>query len=184
MAVLCEAISVVIKGSAIEDKFPGGEDAFLKIVPNQTLCGDTELLRVGFMTPVDAKAFVEMLEDNGLVHLEDEEAVDLVVVDQLRGFMSSCSWAEVGRSPLDEDKKQVVTACYLKGSEIELLLCPDGWKYEESLSSSYGFVPSGHLDKSLVYLRTEDRMDVYFNILSGKEVYVGRTSDKELEEDN
>ena len=52
---------------------------------------------------------------------------------------------------------------------------PDGWEYEKSLSSSYGFAPSEHIEKGLKFLRHEDGKDVYFNELTGKEVYVGRT---------
>lgn len=174
---------MVIRSSAIEDKFRGGEEAFLRTVPNDTLCSDTELFRVGFMTPADVGVYIEMLVENGLVHVENGEALDLVVVDQMRGFTTPCSWAEAGRIPMNNEKTQVITACRLKGSTIEVLMHPDGWKYEESLSCSYGFVPSEHVDRSLVFLRSDKSMDVYMNTLTGEEVYVGRTSDRELEKD-
>jgi hypothetical protein len=44
------------------------------------------------------------------------------------------------------------------------------------LSASFGFVPDPHLDKSLTFLRHQDGLDVYWNRLSGKEVFIGRTS--------
>ena len=174
---------MVIRCSAIDDKFPGGEEAFLKTVPNETLCSDTELVRVGFMTPADVGAYIEMREESGLVHVKNGEATDLVVVDQMSGFTTPCSWAEAGRIPMNEEQSQVVTACRLKGSTIEVLMHPDGWKYEESLSNSYGFVPSEHVDRSLIFLRNDKGVDVYMNTLTGEEVYVGRTSDRDLEID-
>jgi hypothetical protein len=53
MAVLIEAISVVIRADTLLKKFPGGWGAFKLIVPNQTLCADNEIVRVGFMAPQD-----------------------------------------------------------------------------------------------------------------------------------
>jgi len=41
MPVLVEATSVIIKRSAIDEKWPGGWESFVRDVPNQTLCADT-----------------------------------------------------------------------------------------------------------------------------------------------
>jgi len=46
VAILIEAISVVIKRSVIDNKFPGGWEAFAEDCPNQTLCADSALARV------------------------------------------------------------------------------------------------------------------------------------------
>ena len=51
MAVLCEAISVVVRRDAIDKYFKGGWIKFVDDVPNSTMCTDGELVRVGFMTP-------------------------------------------------------------------------------------------------------------------------------------
>ena len=59
MPVLVEAISVIIKVEAIQSKFPGGWNGFENVVPNQTLCSDGEIARVGFMDPADAESFIE-----------------------------------------------------------------------------------------------------------------------------
>ena len=63
MAVLVEGISVIIRRRVIEEKFPGGWDAFVEDVPNETLCADDELARVGFMSPDDVKAYCKKLID-------------------------------------------------------------------------------------------------------------------------
>ena len=44
-------------------------------------------------------------------------------------------------------------------------------------------MPSEHVDRSLIFLRNDEGVDVYMNTLTGEEVYVGRTSDRDLEND-
>ena len=134
MAVLVEAISVIVKASVIESKYPGGNEAFLADVPNQTLCTDGELARVGFMTPDDVGRFIDKLEANGLQHVINGEAADLVVADQQQGFTTPCSWAQVCRMAINDDMNLAVTACVMVDSKIELLACPEDWEYEGSLS--------------------------------------------------
>ena len=73
MTVLVEGISVVVRASAL-DRYPGGWSAFKAAVPNQTLCADGELIRVGFMHPADVQAYVSELEQLGLRYLVDGSA--------------------------------------------------------------------------------------------------------------
>jgi hypothetical protein len=173
MAVLIEAISVVIRTDALFEKYPGGWNAFKKIVPNKTLCSDNELARVGFMAPQDVSAFVGKLQQAGLVFLRSEKAVDLAVVDQLRGLTTPCDWLEFGH--INMGTNQEVAACRLAGSQTMQVFTPDGWEYEGSLSASQGFVSNENVNKDLKYLRTENGVDVYLNKTTGKEVYIGRT---------
>ena len=51
MAVLVEAISVVVRLDAIDRLFAGGRTAMDKLIPNGTYCEDGELMRVGFLSP-------------------------------------------------------------------------------------------------------------------------------------
>ncbi len=62
MAVLVEAISIIIRRTAIDKKYPGGWDAFVKNAPNQTLCADKKIARLGFMSPFDVESFIKGLE--------------------------------------------------------------------------------------------------------------------------
>ncbi|MGJ5044079.1 MULTISPECIES: hypothetical protein [unclassified Bradyrhizobium] len=176
MAVLIEAISVVVKLASLFERAPTGWDGFKASLPNATLCSDNELARVGFMAAEDVRTFVEFLTaSHGLIHTSNGEAVDIVVVDQLAGPRSSCSWIEYGHVNLGGNPKMRVAACRLKGSAVRQVFTPDGWEFENSLSHTYGFVPGGSEAKSLKFLRTQDGVDVYRNELTGKEVYVGRT---------
>ena len=172
MAVLVEAISVIVRMDAIKEKYPGGWVTFRDKVPNRTLCADDELARIGFMTPDDVKDFVSALEHSGLIYGEDGKSKDLVVVDQLRGPLVPCDWIEFGHV----GKEEHVAACRLTGSSHTVLMRPDGWSFEGSLSQTYGFVPiKAEEEKSLKFLRNENGIDVYLNLVTGSEVLVGRT---------
>lgn len=173
MAVLIEAISVVVRADAIHARYRGGWDVFRDSVCNRTLCGDYELARIGFMTPADVEGYVGDLERSGLTYIEFGRAKDLVVVDQMRGPTAACEWIEFGHIDLDDDPKKRIAACRLKGSLNQQIVMPEGWSFESSLSSTYGFIPNDS-GGGLTFLRHEDGLDVYFNELTGKEVFVGR----------
>ena len=82
MAVLLEAISVVVRRDVIDSRFPGGWNEFVLFVPNATLCADDHLARVGFMQPSEVEDFVVALEAHGILFVSDGAARDMVVIDQ------------------------------------------------------------------------------------------------------
>src|SRR4051795_4165514 len=96
MAVLIKGISVVIRADRLLAAFGNDWEAFKAVVPNKTLCADSEIARVGFMAPADVKHFVDDLTDVGLTYIVDGTAQDLVVVDQQRGPLVQCAWIEFG----------------------------------------------------------------------------------------
>lgn len=143
---------------------------FVAIAPNEKLCCDNELARVGFMDPKDVEVFVGMLERRGFRYRDPGgAAVDLVVVDQ-RGPAVPCEWLEWGRIPMEGGS---VSACRLKGSQEKQLFSPDGWRFEGSLSQRFGFQAAGAQERYR-FVRREDGLDVYFDTATGKEVYAGR----------
>jgi hypothetical protein len=175
MAVLIEAISVVVRQSAIERLLPNGFADFKALVPNNTLCADPELARVGFMTPADTGSFCDDLRRRGFVFAADGPDCDFTVVDQLRGPTIPVPWLEFGHIDYAGEGSRVA-ASRLAGSVIDQFMTPDSWCYENSLSRSFGFVPTEHMDKSLRFLRRDGGFDVYFNELTGEEVFVGRSA--------
>jgi hypothetical protein len=175
LAVLAEAISVVIRCDRLLAVFGNDWNAFKAIVPNQTLCADNELVRVGFMSPADVEGFVDTIQRRGLTYLVDGVAKDIVVVDQLRGPLARCDWIEFGHISLDGDPNKKVAACRLVGSSQSVVVMPEGWRFEQSLSVSFGFVPNEQVDKSLRFVRRQDGLDVYKNALTDREVFIGRT---------
>ena len=173
MAVLVEALSVVIRVSTLEEKYPGGLDAYARECPNRTFCCDGQITRVGFMTPTDVRAFVMSLQRKGLEPFGDDCWNDVAVVDQQSTRTTApCDWLMSGRK-FDGP----VFAC-LKGDDaapIEIRV-PVGWKYEGSLSQQYGYVPKEEMPERMVFLRSEGMQDFYLDRATGKEVCVGRTS--------
>ena len=176
MAVLIEAVSVIIRVDVLLKKFPGGWDAFQHFIPNKTLCADTEIARVGFMSPQDVESFIKNLQNIGLEFLRSGEAIEIAVADQILGLTSKCSWLELYYGTL-YDNGPLVTACSLVGSRIMGLVTPSGWEFEDSLSSSFGCVPIEHEEKVMKYLRHENGYDIYLNPTTGKEMYAARTGE-------
>ena len=171
MAVLVEGISVIVRRDSVVARYSGGWDQFVADAPNRTFCADSDLARIGFMAPDDVAAFIDFLQKRGLVFLEDGRAVDFCVCDQQSGPTCGCSWVEFGQIEFDNYR---VAAARLAGSTSLDLHTPDSWSYENSLSRQFSFIPTGEESKSLRYLRHENGTDVYLNLLTGKEVYIGR----------
>lgn len=185
MAVLVEALSVIVRKDSIESKFIGGKDAFLDLIPNTTFCYDDELARIGFMTPTDVEAFIENLEMHGLQFRSPIGAVDIAVVDQLHGPTTDVSWLEVSQIGIGDGRK--VTACWLfegekigygvhiKGESLSLAV-PEGWVYENSISSNTNFVLNEDIRSQLEFIRTDGSVDVFLDAKTGGEVFIGRTN--------
>lgn len=171
MAVLVEAISVIIRRNAIVERFVGGWDAFQHNIPNGTFCKDDDLVRVGFMTPNDTRAYVSELESNGLIFQRGDKTVDMAVVDQLHGFTVPAPWLEFGTIQFKEMK---IKACWLAGTTLKGVGFPAGWKYEKSLSQRPGFATEESAKERLIFLRIENGTEVYLDLDTGKEMFVGR----------
>lgn len=174
MAVLLEGISVIVIRARIDDAYPGGWTGFVADSPNQTLCADSEVARVGFMVPADVDWFLERLRRAGLVDVIDDCFVDCVVVDQILGPMRECPWLECATGEIPDG---TVTACWLLGSEPGTVEVPEGWTWKGSLSEKPHFAPADQVAHSFEFLRHEDGVDVFLDRLTGKVGYVGRTSD-------
>ena len=153
MAVLVEAISVVVRKDAIREKLRGGWEAFLQAVPNNTMCADEEIVRVGFMSPDEAKEFVTGLKNNGLRFVVDGRALDLAVVDQQRGLTEKCEWLEFCQVPFGDTGGKVAVCWFFNGPRVGAgihlrgteftLVTPAGWQFEGSLSQHFRFVQMG-----------------------------------------
>lgn len=142
MAVLVEGISVIMRQDRLIEAFEGDWDAFETLLPNDTLCGDNELVRVGFLSPPDVQGFVECLGTYGLVHLKAGRSVDIVIADQQFGFSAPCDWAEMVSTNWDGDPAKRVPACRMKESRLTVLGHPEDWTWNGSLLDDFEFTPS------------------------------------------
>ena len=97
MAVLLEAINVVIKQQSILDKYPNGELGFLGDVTvyDAPWHSDLKLSRVGFFDPNNMYPFLKRLEERGLVFTDD-----FCIVDMVTGPTKPCSWLGFARQPI------------------------------------------------------------------------------------
>lgn len=136
MAVLVEAMSLIVRLDAINEQYVGGLEAFIAGVHSATVCMDGELLRVGFLSLSEADANIHRLEAGGLQYLEGGAPRDMILVDQLRGPSAPCDWLEVGEMQIGPG--QSVMAARLVDSEIGTLFTPEGWRYEHSHSKALG----------------------------------------------
>ena len=172
MAVLVEAISVIVQAEAVNRKYKGGLPGFAADAPNRTFCTDNEIARVGFMHPNDAGAYVQHLVAQGLVFLDSaRSAVDLAVVDQRNGPTTPCTWIDFFRANVPGG---TVSAARLKGSNEGRLFCPPGWSMEGSLSKQFIYHPGTEAETHLQFVRRMNDVDVFLDKRTGKELYVGR----------
>ncbi len=182
MAVLIEAISVVCRRDAIENKVLGGWNSFLEVVPNQTLCFDEFLSRVGFTSPVDVEKFCNELQNLGLAFVEDEKFIDIAVVDQREGPTLHCDWLIFQRVEFFKPAMKIAVCEFKTHSapqknteDLSLSVCfPQNWKYENSLSRKSHFTPIEEISSKYKFLRHENNVDVFLDLETGKEVFMGR----------
>lgn len=175
MAVLIEGISVVVRCRSVVEKFAGGAANFKRSIPNGTLRSDGELACVTFMTPSDARVYIERLCGVGLVHRGDDgRAVDLVVVDQNQGPVTLCEWLDFGHADWDGDPTQVVAVCCARPTKSSAIVVPEGWVYSSSLTANHRFVEGGSIPPNLSVARSENGIDVLVDKDSGREYFVRR----------
>jgi hypothetical protein len=172
MAVLIEAFSVVIRRDAVEAKYPGGIIQFINDGPNNTLCMDRDIVRVGFMAESEANDFIESLKRDGFRCEVNGEGNEIALVEQFRGVCPPCDWLEFLQ--LRMYGYQEVSACNLKGGPFDGLSIPKG---DTSFSKNKPIVTNEtEFRARMTFLRHEGNCDVYFDKLTGKELYIGRTS--------
>jgi hypothetical protein len=93
MAVLIEGFSVVVRREAIEGKFPGGLDAYIRQRVNETYCADDRVCRVAFTVGADARAYVRQLVAAGLDGPVEGPSPDFAIVTPVSGHLIPCERA-------------------------------------------------------------------------------------------
>ena len=169
MAVLIEAISVVIRRETIADKYPGGLNQYVEDSPNRSLCMDEELVRVGFMIAGDASDFIASLEREGFNCVVDDKYDEIAVVDQFAGIYLPCDWLEFLTVVIFKGDL-MVKACNISGNPIDYLAFPAGWDYEHSLSKRPMVTTEADFALRTTFLRHENGIDIFWDKLTGKEV--------------
>lgn len=164
MAVLAEALSVIVPVNVLNARLAGGLADYRAMVPNRTLCTDGRLTRVGFMVPADVKAFVENLEGLGL-RLKDEHGfAEIAVVDQLSGPTQPCSWIRFARHAEGYSSVRLVDEL-----SVGQVAAPDGWECAHSLSLR--LVTNEEMETRLIDMGQHDGNHVLLDTRTGRETY-------------
>lgn len=154
MAVVCDALSVLIPARILEERWPGGPEGYASNAPNRTFCSDGLLTRIGFMTPNDVSYWVDLLRDRGYRFVEEINGiatfVDIAVVDQLAGPTAHCPW-------IVSEVRDGVRWSWLAGQEPGDLVGPAGWT--PSKSASMHFVPP-EVGKTLPAVRSGELISI------------------------
>jgi hypothetical protein len=169
MAILIEAINVVVRLETLRERYPGGVEGFQNDCPNRSYCADESLARVGFLEPAEMEAFGDKLEEAGLNGMLEGNCHDFVIVDQVHGPIAPCDWFEWGRH---SDGFHIG---WLAGSEPSTVYVPQGWTVEDALNLDGLEARDTSRDRDgLEFIREGDEMDVYRDPESGQEVYMAR----------
>jgi hypothetical protein len=146
MAVLCQAITVVVDAEVMETKYPRGMDGFLSD-SGGIRYSDGLLAAASFMSPPDVKRFVGGLTDLlGFKFVDDNRvAAEIVVVDQETGPTAPCDWVTTG---LIDDVRWAWKAGHDPGRRIAY----EGWTIDAYRSMV--FTPNEDVD-GLLFGRTD-----------------------------
>lgn len=194
MAVLCEAISVIVRRDSIDRYYEGGWLAFVHDLPHQKMCTDEELVSVGFWDPASVETYIRRLESKGLqfesekhwfgVFDQSRAINDIAVIDQRDGLTRPCEWIEQMRSEVGDtgikvlmcwlfDGERVAHGINIKGSQIKGnsidLHTPPGWTPEKSVGLTR--LDTDQLENDIQFVETRDGVDVFMNKITGKLLY-------------
>lgn len=141
VSVLVEAISVIVKVSAINRSFHGGLSAYQQSIPNNTFCSDGALARVGFMDPRDVQVWLEQILASSRLGINPVtgESVTTVVVDQMTGPTAPCKWVSTAHHP------DGYRYAWLTENEPGTFASPDDWFPAKSKSLHLNIVTPGGL---------------------------------------
>jgi hypothetical protein len=133
MAVLIEALTLVVPQRELDLRFPGGTEAFCQAMlelekPPRFVCmADERLVNASFYDPPHLLPAVELLEANGFTDVEEDGGfLDFAYVDQRYGPTMPCNWLKWRQHP------DGFTYAWLVGAEAGDMAAPEGWTPEQS----------------------------------------------------
>ncbi len=165
MSVIIDGFCVIVKNERLEEFYPGGVQGYREDCTNRSFCTDGTISRIMFMTPDDAGRFVGRLEKRGFIFKMKGKSRDIAVVDSEAGFAPPCDWLALGTS------EGGLMHCWLAGREPGALAVPEGWTPEPRFID----LEQEEFEKKYRYLRTENGVDLYDEIETGEQKYIGRS---------
>ncbi len=159
MAVLAEMYSVIIRVSTLESYFPGGVQTYIETCPNQSLCCDGEICRVGFMSWADVETFGEYLEASGF----NPGAGAVAVTREDKGLVEPCDWLEF-------EHVDGTPVARLLGSTSDSLAIPPNWSPGDENELTHETEIQANWDR----VDKNGGVETYMHRETGQIRYVGR----------
>ena len=178
MAIIVQGCTVVVKNTAIQQRFPGGLDAYRRNCPNLTYYSDGTLSAVAFMTTQDAVQFARLLASYGFPDpLQGSSGEVAIAVDaEGGGFLGVCDWLRLQRGPIPNDRgHQVEILIALLKDEIPTTFtAPADW---QSLARAQMHTPE-ELDRDYELIAEDPvsrgRLLTYRHRTTQQLIYIGR----------
>lgn len=177
MAVLVEAISVLVTHSALQERFPGGQAAYQQTCPNSSYCSDGKICRVSFMVFEDAVRYTNALAKHGFAEPWSNGSREIAVVDESEGFLTPCDWLRIDLRTFLDDQGRVfgATIAGLPDEEPVTFSAPAQWRPRR-----FERVTKEDLEQNYEVLRVDRTPDnggtvvAYRHRETGGVIYVGR----------
>ena len=131
MSVLIEALSLIVPRKVLDISYPGGIDAYLSDalangVQFRYALADEQLTVMSFLDRSAATPVVERLRALGVIHVDDDMAIEMVFLDQHHGPTMPCDWLEW------EARTDGVTFAWAQGNKPGDMVAPVGWRAQDS----------------------------------------------------
>ena len=163
MAVTIEGFCVVVKKDRIAPLF----DAEKLVPPNGMFLADDDIWRCGFMAESDAQKFMTKLGTLELNVTTGPDSDAVIVSEFNQDIHPYCEWLETAGW-----EKAIIA--WKSGTEPEKVVMMEG--FDPAIGSGLSFHDPDSMD-DLEFLRLEENVEVFLNKETGKEVFIGRTSD-------
>ncbi len=126
MSVLVEAVSLIVPRILLEDRYPGGTDAYLHELNRPSsearyAITDAHLVCASYFDAEAAGRGAVPLLDYGFVELDNETFHDFAIIDQESGPTRSCLWLMWTQDPAD------FTLAWFAGAGAGELVVPPEW---------------------------------------------------------
>lgn len=132
MSVLVESPSLIVRRAALDVRYPGGMNGFLRdmeLPEHRALrtCVDSHLVCASFLLTMHARRVADKLVTLGLKHIVDGQCVELVIVGSDNVLDTTCPWMET------RTHRDGYTHAWLAACEPGELSAAQGWDYERAL---------------------------------------------------
>ncbi|MEO6209127.1 MAG: hypothetical protein ABIQ10_03265 [Gemmatimonadaceae bacterium] len=131
MSVLVESPSLIVRRAALDVRYPGGMNGFLRdmeLPEHRVLrtCVDSHLVCVSFLLTMHARRVADKLATLGLKHIVDGQCIELVMVGNDNVLDVTCPSIEI------ETHSDGYTHAWLAACEPGELSAAQGWDYERA----------------------------------------------------